>query len=143
MNLLHLLIRQYGSRWEFNTPLWECRFGLNQGNIMAERSLEDYNLASETYHRRFMRLCKEMTENITAWDKFRIGWQGRVPPEFLVDEAPMLHKFLSLYEEFRECMIDIGENQKTLAVHTKEYIATLEELNEINEKIISSIQPEK
>ena len=114
---------------------------------MTERTPEDYSLAAHTYHTRFMRLCKELTETLITWDKFRIGWRGRIPPEFLVDEAPMLSKFLSLYEEFKECMMNIGENQRDLSIMTVKHIdnqqhqiKTLERINEVNDEIIKHLQ---
>jgi len=114
---------------------------------MTERTPEDYSLAAHTYHTRFMRLCKELTKTIIAWNKFRISWAGRIPPEFLVDEAPMLAKFLSLYGEFRECMVSIGENQRDLAIMTLEHmdlqeqqIKNLKKINEINDEIIKHLE---
>ena len=114
---------------------------------MTEKSLEDHDLAARTYHIRHMRLIKELTETIIAWDKFRISWKGRIPPEFLVDEAPMLHKFISLYGEFKECMESITKNQHDLSTITLEYIdnqqhqiKALERINEINEEVIKHLK---
>jgi nitrate reductase assembly molybdenum cofactor insertion protein NarJ len=116
-----------------------------------DEKIEDLDQSLITYHIRFQRLCKELTEYTTLMTEFLAG-SAHLPPEFHADFKPLFLKYADLYTEFGECMENIGNNGRAYFRWFKEYtdaqqkkIDTLEQMlkiselvNEIQEKVIES-----
>ena len=116
-----------------------------------DEKIEDLDQSLITYHIRFQRLCKELTEYTTLMTEFLAG-SAHLPPEFHADFKPMFLKYAELYAEFGECMEDIGNNGKAYFRWFKEYtdaqqkkidileqmVKNAELINEINDQIMSA-----
>ena len=85
-----------------------------------DEKIEDLDQSLITYHIRFQRLCKELTEYTTLMTEFLAG-SAHLPPEFHADFKPLFLKYADLYTEFGECMENIGDNGKAYFCWFKEY----------------------
>ena len=101
--------------------------------------LDDFNEARITHHIRFQRLCNELYDTSEQVTLLFGQWAGRVPDNFLDDFKPVYAKFGTLYEEFGECMKDLGDNEVNFADFVGKYhdslvaqLAKYKEVREIN-----------
>ena len=88
--------------------------------------LDNFNEARITHHNRFQRLCDELVGSAEQLTLLFGQWSGRIPDNFVEDFNPVYIKFGSLYEEFGECMSDLGKNEVSFADFIRKYHDSLE-----------------
>lgn len=102
-----------------------------------DEKIEDLDQSLITYHIRFQRLCKELTEYTTLMAEFLAG-SAHLPPEFHADFKPMFLKYAELYTEFGECMENIGDNGKAYFRWFKEYTDNQQKKIDILEQMVKN-----
>ena len=102
-----------------------------------DEKIEDLDQSLITYHIRFQRLCKELTEYTTLMTEFLAG-SAHLPPEFHADFKPLFLKYAELYTEFGECMENIGDNGKAYFKWFKEYTDNQQKKIDILEHMVKT-----
>ena len=102
-----------------------------------DEKIEDLDQSLITYHIRFQRLCKELTEYTAMMTEFLAG-SAHLPPEFHADFKPMFLKYAELYTEFGECMENIGDNGRSYFKWFKEYTDNQQKKIELLEHMVKT-----
>ena len=115
--------------------------------------LEIYNARSETYHNRFRQLCTDQVTTLASLSDFTTRQGGQLPQDYINEFNPLFGNFRELFEDFKECMMGIKNNQvafmdialQELDLRDKKIgileniISNNELINKINEDIIEAV----